>query len=235
LSHQKVRFAVATTGVCFANILMFTQLGLLSMLTEGTTRLHESLGGDLFLVSSFSPTLQFRISFPRAYLTQAAAVEGVAAASPIYIGRANWVNPSQLSDPSNSIPQTSPPPPQKRGLFGNEVRIIAFNPAVMDNRRTYVVGLFSMGSTLFEKGNVVMSDWNYAERYGSDSLDSVRIGVLTLEKGAELSAVLSRLRASLPKDVAVYTREELMQREQRSEDSGLLWFPNLYLLGGITQ
>ncbi|MEO0935031.1 MAG: ABC transporter, partial [Cyanobacteria bacterium J06641_2] len=29
LSHQKVRLIVATTGVCFANILMFTQVGLL--------------------------------------------------------------------------------------------------------------------------------------------------------------------------------------------------------------
>jgi putative ABC transport system permease protein len=67
LSHQKVRLAVATTGVCFANILMFSQMGLLSMLTEGTTKLHESLGGDLILVSTFSPSLQFRISFPRAY------------------------------------------------------------------------------------------------------------------------------------------------------------------------
>jgi putative ABC transport system permease protein len=147
-------------------------------------------------------------------------------------------------------------------LFGNEVRIIAFNPAqpvlnlpevnqqlaklsapdavlfdrlsqpslgeipqlfgtreelatLMDNRRTYVVGLFSLGSTLNDKGNVIMSDWNYAERNGSNSLDSVRVGVLTLEKGAYKSAVLSRLRARLPKDVAVYTHEELIQREQQ--------------------
>lgn len=223
------------------------------MLTEGTTRLHESLGGDLLLLSSFSPSLLFRFSFPRAYLYQAAAVEGVASASPVYIGRANWVNPNQLSRPGNSSPQTS----QQRELFGNEVRIIAFNPAqpvlnlpevnqqlaklsapdavlfdrlsqpslgeipqlfgtreelatLMDNRRTYVVGLFNLGSTLNDQGNVIMSDWNYAERNGSNSLNTVRVGVLTLEKGAKKSEVLSRLRASLPKDVAAYTHDTIL-------------------------
>ncbi len=98
LSHQKVRLLVATTGVCFANILMFTQLGLLAMLTQDTTKLHESLGGDLLLISSFAQTLQFRINFPRAYLHQAASIDGVASANAVYIGRANWVNPQQLDE-----------------------------------------------------------------------------------------------------------------------------------------
>jgi putative ABC transport system permease protein len=262
LSHQKVRLAVATTGVCFANILMFTQLGLLAMLTEGTTKLHESLGGELLLVSSFSPSLLFRIPFARAYLYQAAAVDGVAFASPVYISRGNWVNPTQLSQPNKGA-QTSPKKPRQRGLFGNEVRIIAFNPAdpnvlklpevnqqlfklsipdavlfdrlsqtslgeipqmlrdkqevatVMENHRTYVVGLFSMGSTMNDKGNVIMSDWNYAQLHGHNSLDQVRIGVITLNKGANLKTVQTRLRDRLPQDVGVFTHEELIQREQQ--------------------
>jgi putative ABC transport system permease protein len=261
LSHQKVRLAVATTGVCFANILMFSQLGLLAMLTDGSTKLHESLAGDLLLVSSFSPSLLFRISFPRAYLYQAAAVEGVASASPVYIGRANWVNPNQLS--SSSEGNLSKEKRPRSRLFGNEVRIIAFNPAqpavlnmpevnqqlaklaipdavlfdrlsqsslgdipemlgkreelatIMDNHRTYVVGLFNMGSTMNDKGNVIMSDWNYAQRNGQNSLQQVRIGVLTLEKGANKETVQAKLRDRLPKDVAVLTREELIQREQQ--------------------
>jgi putative ABC transport system permease protein len=268
LSHQKVRLAVATTGVCFANILMFTQLGLLAMLTDGTTKLHESLSGDLLLVSSFSPSLLFRIGFPRAYLYQAAAVDGVAIASPVYIGRATWVNPKQLSQPGNSGKT-----PRKRGLFGNEVRIIAFNPAqpsvlklpevnrqlakltipdavlydrlsqaslgdipellskrqevvtVMDNHRTYAVGLFSMGSTLNDKGNVIMSDWNYAQRNGQNSLNQVRIGVLTLEKGADINKVREKLRSRLPQDVGIFTQKELIEREQQfhgSEPEGII-------------
>jgi putative ABC transport system permease protein len=259
LSHQKVRLLVATTGVCFANILMFTQIGLLAMLTDGTTKLHESLGGDLVLVSSFSPSLLFRISFPRAYLYQASAVEGVAAIAPLYLDRANWVDPAQLT-PENSIPSTKPKAPRRRGFFGNEVRVIAVNPAqspfnlpevnrqltklrapdavlfdrfsqaslgeipallrdrsevmtIMENRRVYVVGLFNMGSTLNDKGNVIISDWDYARRYGEESLEQVRLGVISLEKGADIAIVRQRLQASLPDDVSILTREELMEKE----------------------
>ncbi|BDA72453.1 DevC protein, putative [Calothrix sp. PCC 7716] len=271
LSHQKVRLAVAITGVCFANILMFTQLGLLAMLTQGTTKLHESLGGDLVIISSFAPSLQFRINFPRAYLFQAAAVDGVASVNPVYITRANWVNPKQLEKQQDISGKKQVP--RQRGLFGNEVRIIAINPAqpgilnipsvnqqlkkitsadsvlydqlsqstlgdipelftknqevqtLMDNRRTYVVGLFSMGSTLFEKGNVVMSDWNYALRYGAHNLNQARIGIISLEKGTNIKTVQAKVRATLPDDVVVLTRQELMQRElqyQATEVNGVV-------------
>ncbi|MUH01017.1 FtsX-like permease family protein [Scytonema sp. UIC 10036] len=264
LSHQKVRLAVATTGVCFANILMFTQLGLLAMLTDGTTKLHESLTGDLVLVSSFSPSLFFRISFPRAYLYQAAAVDGVVSASPIYIGRANWVNPNQLSSPQANANKARSRGPR---MFGNEVRVIALNPAqppvlnipevnqqiaklavpdavlfdrlsqaslgdiskrlekseevatLMDNRRTFAVGLFSMGSTINDKGNVIMSDWTYAQRFGQNSLKQIRLGVLTLEKGADIKTVQERLSDRLPDDVAILTHEELIQRERQFHES----------------
>jgi putative ABC transport system permease protein len=269
ISHQKVRMVVATTGVCFANILMFTQLGLQAMLTEGTTLLHENLSSDLILFSTFSPTLQFGITFPRAYLLQAASVRGIATANPLYISSANWVNPKEFSKPK----VTDQKPAETINLdelFGNQVRILAFNPSqpvlnmpevtqqldrlsapdavlfdrlgqpslgelptllngksevktIMGNRRTYAVGLFSMGSTLFEKGNVIMSDWNYGER-GND-LNNVTIGVLTLEPGADLAVVKAQLRASLPSEVGIFTREEFIEREQQyqaSEPNGII-------------
>jgi putative ABC transport system permease protein len=263
LSHQKVRLAVATTGVCFANILMFTQLGLEAMLTDGTTRLHETLKGDLFLTSTYSPTLQFKSSFPLAYLYQAASVDGITAASPLYIGFAKWTNPQELSSQQGQQKRQ----PKKRSLFGTWVRIIAFNPVqppvlnlpevdrqlkkltapdavlfdrlsqpslgtipellsrqeevmtLMGSRRTYAVGLFSMGSTMNDKGNVIMSDWNYAQRNGQNSINQVSIGVLTLSPGENLSQVQSRLRTRLPIDVGVYTRKELIQREQEFQSS----------------
>jgi putative ABC transport system permease protein len=262
LSHQKVRLVVATTGVCFANILMFTQLGLQAMLTEGTTLLHENLSGDLILFSSFSPTLQFGITFPRAYLLQAAAARGVRSASPLYISTANWVNPKEFAKPK--VETSSSEPVSLDELFGNQVRILAFNPAqpvfdlpevnqqlrllgapgsvlfdrlgqpslgelptlltqqkevptLMGNYRTYTVGLFSLGSTLNEQGNVIMSDWNYSER-GND-LNNVTVGVLKLEPGANIETVKAQLRASLPQEIGIFTKAEFVERERNFQDS----------------
>lgn len=262
LSHQKVRLLVATTGVCFANILMFTQVGLLKMLTEGTTKLHESLGGDLFLVSSFSPTLRWNTSFPRAYIYQASAVNGVADAVPVYLGTGEWVNPEYFlaTDKDDSSLKTM-------SRFGKQVRIIAFNPVkskalnlsdvkrqinklkipnsvlydsqsqsslgevpqifkergkvttVVDNHRTHIVGLFEMGSTLFTNGNVVMSDWNYAQRRGDKILNQVSIGTIFLKPEANINTVKAKLKNILPPDIEIHTREELIEKEQKFESS----------------
>ncbi|MEM7552932.1 MAG: ABC transporter permease DevC [Cyanobacteria bacterium P01_A01_bin.84] len=262
LSHQKVRLLVATTGVCFANILMFTQVGLLKMLTEGTTKLHESLGGDLFLVSSFSPTLRWKTSFPRAYVYQASAVNGVANASSVYLDTGEWVNPEYFLDTNKDDSSL-----KTMGRFGKQVRIIAFNPmdkkvlnlpgvkgqvsklripnsvlydslsqsslgevpeifsergkvtTLVDNHRTHIVGLFDMGSTLFTNGNVVMSDWNYSQRRGENILNQVSIGIIFLKPRTDINIVKTQLKAILPEDIEIHTREELIEKEQKFESS----------------
>jgi putative ABC transport system permease protein len=264
LSHQKVRFGVALMGVCFADILMFTQLGLQALLSQGTTLLHESLKGDLFLVAKHSSTIQFGLTFPKAVLYQTGAVEGVAQANPLYLDSANWVNPDQLPKSQYQPPNAEQSQP-KEDLFGNTVRVIAFNPTqpllnipevnqqlnrltapntvlfdrlsqpslgditalisrdgeattVMGNQRTYVAGLFNMGSTLFDKGNVVMSDWTYGKRFGQSKLEQVNIGIVTLQPGADLKATQTRLKAALP-SVQVLTQPEFITQEQRYQDT----------------
>jgi putative ABC transport system permease protein len=257
LSHQKARLLVAMTGVAFSNILIFTQLGLRALLFDGVTLVPENLAGDLFLVSAYSPTISFG-SFSQIYLYQADAVTGVAAANPLYISSADWVNPEDLQNPLASGEEEVS---SEIDFFPSTVRILAFNPArpvfnmpevnqqldllnapgsvlfdrlsqdqlgpvpellnqqgvvstVMSNRRTYVVGLFSLGSTMFDKGHVIMSDWNLAQRDGQDSLQQVNVGSLFLESGADLETVRTRLQNTLPPAVRVVTREELRQSEQ---------------------
>jgi putative ABC transport system permease protein len=90
---------------------------------------------------------------------------------------------------------------------------------VMSKRRTYVVGLFSLGSTMFDKGHVIMSDWNLAQRNGQETLQQVNVGSLFLETGADLETVRTRLQDALPPAVKVMTREELMQSEQAFRSS----------------
>ena len=247
LSHQKIRLLVAILGVAFANILIFTQLGLRSLLFDGAVLMPAYLNGDIYLLSAYSESIK-RSSFPFLYLYQADAVEGVERASPLYMNYSQWVAPQSL----NSSTQN------KRGYY---VPVLAFNPTqpvfdlpevnanlnllsspdsvlfdrlgqsqlgevaqifaennevdtIMNNHRVKVVGLFEIGSTINDKGHIMMSDWNYGRHNGNDKLDQVTVGVLKLEPGAEITTVLERLKGNLGKDIRVLTKEELIQSEQ---------------------
>jgi putative ABC transport system permease protein len=121
LSHQKIRLIVAIVGVAFSNILIFTQLGLRALLFDGITLVPQSLNGDLYLMSSFAENIS-RSSFPVVYLYQADAIEGVAAASPLFIGEGEWVNPESLKSSTSEKEKDA----LERKSFN--VQILAFNP-----------------------------------------------------------------------------------------------------------
>ncbi|MGB3300493.1 MAG: ABC transporter permease DevC [Phormidesmis sp.] len=258
LTHRKVRLLVAIMGVAFSNILIFTQLGLKDMLFDGVTLVPDHLQGDLFLVSAYAPNIDLG-TFPRIYLYQADAVQGVESASPLYIEFSNWVNPEDLARSENS--SESDDTSESFQLFSNSVKILAFNPqqpvlaipeidrqkdllsapsavlydrlgqeklgpvveqfqsagsvnTLMNNQRVYVAGLFSLGSTLFDNGHVVMSDWSYTQWYGAESLDRVSVGCLGLAAGEDLEGVRSRLISALPNSIKVLTQTELAAAEQ---------------------
>lgn len=93
LSHQKVRLLVALSGIAFADILIFMQLGFKNLLYEGATLVHRNLQGDIVLISNRTDRLGDSQTFSRRYLYQAAAVEGFESTSPLYYSWATWVNP----------------------------------------------------------------------------------------------------------------------------------------------
>ncbi len=265
LTHQKIKLLIAVTGVGFANILMFTQLGLRAVLFDGITLIHEQLEGELFMISTYTRALGFS-SFPRIYLIQANAIAGVRSARALYISKADWVNPEKIGKT-----QTDSTQPED-SIFPDEVKILAFNSAqpvfklprvnqqlsrlsepdtvlfdrlsqpslgpiseqlaqqeqvrtVMDQRRVTVTGDFQLGSTLFTKGHVIMSDWNYAQRYGQDRLRNVSLGLLVLAPGSDAIQIQQQLKAYLPESISVFTREELILKEKtywESDPSGIV-------------
>jgi putative ABC transport system permease protein len=119
LSHQKVRLLVAILGVAFSIILIFTQLGLRAMLFNGVTLLPENLNGDLYLISNYAEVIRDS-SFPKIYLYQADAVEGVADVRPLYVSRGKWVDPKLL--------KTAEADAVDADIESSSMQIIAFNP-----------------------------------------------------------------------------------------------------------
>ncbi|MBD2198212.1 MULTISPECIES: ABC transporter permease DevC [Calothrix] len=93
LVQQKVRFLVAVAGIAFIVLLMFIQLGFQDALYSSATAVHQSLRGDLFLVSSQYKSITSNQSFSRTRLYQALGFDGVESVSPIYLQFAKLKNP----------------------------------------------------------------------------------------------------------------------------------------------
>jgi putative ABC transport system permease protein len=240
LSHQKVRFLVALSGISFANILIFMQLGFRAAMFDGVTRVQEHLKGDLFLVNSSSKFLGNQ-SFSRRELFRAAAVDGVASADLLYYTQTSWINPQtkELTDVTviafNPIrPLIDLPEVQQQldlikqpdtvlfdrkslASLGPVAEMLAQDDTVeteVGGRKTQVGGLFSLGSSLFKRGHLVTSDWNYIRMFGKESVDNVQVGVLTLRSGADAATVLQAVRQMMPGDVKVLNREDFIESEQ---------------------
>jgi putative ABC transport system permease protein len=240
LSHQKVRLLVALSGIAFADILIFMQLGFKNLLYDGSTLVHRNLQGDLVLISNRADFLGDGQTFSRRYLYQAAAVEGVESVSPLYYSWATWVNPWDKEVTEVAVIAFDPVRPvldlpevnqqqeairlanivlfdrQSQPTTGPVAQSFAQGEAVtteVSGNRVKVGGIFTLGSSFFLKGHLITSDWNYIRLFGADSLDGIAVGVLTVEPESAPQTVLARLRARLPKEVQVMTRQDYVDYE----------------------
>ncbi|MEM9905443.1 MAG: ABC transporter permease DevC [Cyanobacteria bacterium P01_D01_bin.44] len=240
LSHQKVRLLVALTGVAFADILIFTMLGFQDMLFEGSTFVHKNLRADLVLLSQRTEALYFGRPFSRRHLYQAAAVEGIASADPFYLEGGWWINPWNQEgtevivlafDPARPVldlPEVNQQLDQiklpsvvlldrkSQPQLGPVTETLELGETVtteISGHRIKVEGLFTLGSSIFTKGHLITSDSNYMRLYGSDSLDTVNLGALTLGPNVDLETVRQTLETLLPEEVKVLTPKEFIQSE----------------------
>lgn len=239
LSHQKIRFLVAVSGISFANILIFMQLGFRAAMFDGVTRVPENIQGDLFLVNSSSRFLGNQ-SFPKNQLYRVSAIEGIAAAKPFYYTQTSWVNPAtqELADvtviafnpaqPVMTLPEVNQQLAQieqpdtvlfdSKSLASLGPVAEAFNRGEevstnAANRKVWVGGLFSLGSSLFKRGHVVTSDINYLRLFGQENANNIQAGILTLKPGADPQQVLQQLQSILPDDIKVLNHEEFIALE----------------------
>ena len=85
LIHHRVRFIATLIGISLVVALLFIQLGFQDALFNSAVRVHESLRGDLFMVSAQYKSLTAQQFFPRSRLYQTLAAGEVQGVSPLYI------------------------------------------------------------------------------------------------------------------------------------------------------
>ena len=240
LSHQKVRLLVALSGIAFADILIFMQLGFKNLLYDGATLVHRNLKGDVVLISNRTDLLGDGQTFSRRYLYQAAAIEGVESASPLYYAWTTWVNPWDKEVTEVAVIAFDPVQPVLAlPEVNQQIEAIKLSNIVLfdrksqpttgpvaesfdegktitteiSGRRVKVGGIFTLGSSFFLKGHLITSDWNYMRLFGADSLDGIAVGILSLAPDADPQAVLARLQSRLPQEVQVMSRQDYVDYE----------------------
>lgn len=241
LWHDRIRFITAISGVVFACILVFMQIGFKSALFESATLLQRTMTGDLYLQHQQSEALWRLVSFPRQHLYRALSVDGVDDVTSLYAAQAPWKNPKTGVNRTALIlgidPQANVYP--LPGLEGNRDALrmrdaVLFDsrsrpefgpvremldrksefPVEVAGRRLDVVGTFEMGITFSADGNLIVNDTTFFKLFPVKTQSGVDIGIITLKKGADINEVKKRLIEILPGDIKVMTRDEYVSDEK---------------------
>lgn len=230
------RLIVAVSAISFSVTLIFMQLGLLTAILKAAILLYDSLNFDIALVSPKSPELLSPQPFPRRRLYQALGLEAVTNAMPIYITFREWRNPEnrrlrsilmvgfnpgdeafRLADVNDQLAALEKPD----AVLMSRLSRPEFGPRTvglkteLNDRDVEVAGLVEVSNTIRSDGTLLMSTENFIRYTGGASPADVYLGLLTVESGGDVDAVVERLREILPDDVEVLSREEVNARDQR--------------------
>jgi putative ABC transport system permease protein len=87
-------------------------------------------------------------------------------------------------------------------------------PAQLNDLQIQVTGVFTMGASFSADGNLIVSDSTFLRLFPERKADEIDVGLITLKPGADLEQVQANIKAKLPDDVLVLTKEEFIQRER---------------------
>jgi putative ABC transport system permease protein len=241
LSREKSRFLVTLSGIAFADVLMFMQLGFQTALYDSNTRLHRSIDADIFLISPQARNLANLSTFSRRRLYQASDVPGVKSVEGMYINFLDWKNPqtrkktnilvmgfnpdkqvfnlpevnSQLQ--AIKLPDTVLFDRASRGDYQEAIAQIDQNKPVtteIERRTITVPGLFKVGASFIADGTLMTSDQNFLRLFPQRQPGSVSLGLLQLKPGYDTQQIANTLKSHLSDDIKVLTREELIALEK---------------------
>jgi len=241
LAHEKFRFAVALGGVAFSVVLICMQVGFQGAMFDSAVRYHNAFDYDIALISPKTAFIVQPDGFSRRRLLQALAFPGVEDVSSVYMGQANWKNPTNPSDsraifvvgfdPSERVFALASINARRTDLSMPDVALfdrfsrVEFGPVAellerdsilrteLAGRAITIIGLFELGTSFGIDASVAMSDVNFRRIFPLRDAGRIDIGLVHLTKTADASAVRDALDAGLPDDVEIVTRQGFILRE----------------------
>lgn len=90
LTHNRMRFAAALTGVAFANVLVFVQLGIMNSMATATLRPYEFFRADIMISADDANALNEGENVARQWLLQAMADPEVTDGIGLFVTNVPW-------------------------------------------------------------------------------------------------------------------------------------------------
>jgi putative ABC transport system permease protein len=262
LSKQKTRLLVAVSGIAFADLLMFIQMGFEGALYDSAMSPYKNLQADLMIANPQFQTLFAVRSSPRDRLYQALSHPQVKAVTPLYIASGQWRNPETRQprtilvwgvDPGAQVFKL---PEVNRNLdrikqldqvlfdragrpeYGPIVDLLSKQSRLdvqINRQNVQVAGLFTIGSSFAADGNVIASDSTFLRLFPDRRPDQIEAGLIQLQPGADVQKVKAELAKVLPDDVKVLTTEEwaLIEQTYWANGTGIGFIFSLGVLMGF--
>ncbi len=232
--QNKRRTTAAVCGISFSILLVFMQLGFLQGGKTATASFFEIFDYDIGIVSEKYTYLATPGSFDRIRLTQALAQQDVQAAASMSFSNGRWKD-KDTGATSRLIILGIPLEQRfiKNGLIRTGMRNIRSNHTVLVDLYSHkaygdlsigrevevnqtpvtIAGHFRLGVGLFSEGCVIVSNDNFA-RLSRNDPRRVNYGFLRLNPGSDVANVVTQLRVMLPNDVFIYSKTEMIRKEQ---------------------
>ncbi len=240
LKHDKFRLLTAISGIAFADILIFMQLGFMNALYTTNTQYPRKIQGDIILTSTQATNFNKLYTFPRRRLYQAMDIPGVKSAEPVYVGSLNWRNPQNREKTSMMVIGFDPDKPAfdlpevnsqlykvkipdtllfdraSRGEYDKVISQIEQGKTITTEieRTTITIGgLFQLGASFQDDGALITSSQNYMRLFPKKRPGMVSLGVINLQEEKDIEETRTYLNNYLPDDVQAYTYQEYIDAE----------------------
>lgn len=222
LISNKLRFAAAATGVAFACILVFVQLGMMGSFSEAVRISYRALKADIMISASDANGLTDGSNVARRRLFQALAVQGVKEAIPIFIGKTAWLrddgsrleltaiglDPTLASFVGPALQNTDVLrlanhvllDRRTRGLNPERLKdVTPSNPMMIETngQKVAIAGTISLGGGFAGDGYVIVSDQTFMRLFPARSSGSPNHILLNIESGEDPRLVSERIRKTL--------------------------------------
>ncbi len=242
LTHHRFRTVVAVLGISFANILLFMQLGFLGVTYNTASQIYSALEFDIALRSPDYLHLSLPRTFPEKRLSQAQDVAGVQRVTPFHSEMNFWQNPKKRSQRAMLVMAVDPTNHAfKDPEIVQGAKQLNVHDLVLIDRRSHIdfgpkgrrfgdedigvhtrlgvapvriAGHFSLGAGMAADGAAIVSQRGFRRLVPGRPPGMVSMGFVKVKPGLQIAAVKAELQKTLPDDVEVVTRAELIRQEQ---------------------